>query len=227
MVYARDFYLSRVSSVPVFKQDKYKVGIFGRLLMLLIVSSACRFMNAFSAGVFSSVFARKTLSPLSPPTATCCHPTFCCVCRSIQCGCVELWLCLSQGETRKCWYIILEKMVRARSRGWAQQWCSAVPEGQTPTPRLELTTLMQVLCRKKKVTKSAPGRDSNRAPLDSEFTSGACLPTHAQKGNVHVGYILQKLPKKGTVNIFYLWCDLTHDMPQQPSRAQNVIPLCI
>lgn len=56
MVYARDFYLPRVSSVPVFKQDKYKVGIFGRLLMLLIISSAYSFMNAFSSGVLSSGF---------------------------------------------------------------------------------------------------------------------------------------------------------------------------
>lgn len=37
---------------------------------------------------------------------------------------------------------ILEKMVRARSRVWAQQWLSAVPEGQTPAPRVELTTLV-------------------------------------------------------------------------------------
>lgn len=74
-VYARDFYLPRVSSVPVFKQGKYTVGVFGRLLMLLIVSSACSLMNAFSANVFSSGFARKNLSILSHPTATCCHPT--------------------------------------------------------------------------------------------------------------------------------------------------------
>lgn len=118
MVYARDFYLPRVSSVPVFKQDK--VGIFGRLLMLLIVSSACSFMNAFSAGVFSSVFVRK--NPPSSPAAMCCHPpfhwfagTFCVVMQS-----------LSQGKTQKGWYIILEKMVRARRRGWGQQSLGSV-----------------------------------------------------------------------------------------------------
>lgn len=142
MVYPRVFYLPRVSSVPVFKQDKYKVGIFDRLLMPLIVSSACSFMNAFCAGVFSSGFARKNLFTLAYPTATCCHPTFCCVCRSILCGHVELWLCLSQGKTQKGRYIILEKMMRTRSRVWAPQWLSAVPEGQAPAPGLELTTLM-------------------------------------------------------------------------------------
>lgn len=142
MVSARDFYLPRVSSVHIFKQDKYKVGIFSRLLMLLIVSSAWSFMSAFSSGVFILFFVRKNLSTLSHPTATCCHPPFRCVCRNILCGHVELWLCLSQGKTQKGWYIILEKMVRARSRGWTQQWLSAVPEGQAPAPRLELTTLM-------------------------------------------------------------------------------------
>lgn len=78
-----------------------------------------------------------------------------------------------------------------------------------------------------RVTKSTPGRDSNRAPLGfrAQVHFWRLSAYTSTEGNVHAGYILQELPKKGTANIFCLWCDLTHDIPQQPSRAQNVIPL--
>lgn len=81
----------------------------------------------------------------------------------------------------------------------------------------------------KRATKSTPGGDSNGAPLGFRAQIHCWCPAACgTEGEcAHVGYILQELPKKVPVNTFCLCCDLTHDIPQQPSRAKNAFLVCI
>lgn len=182
------------------------------------------------SGSINHFWCWKQLSTLPHPPATCCHPTSPLPwCSQEECF---VWLhgelvVLKPGKNQERLVNHSWKDGEGQQQGLGSgvAQCSAWRSGTSSKAGTHRTDLGAV---QERVTESGPVGDSNAAPLGFRAQIHfRCPADTARKGNVHVGHILQELPKNGTVNIFCLWCDLTHDIPQQPSRAKNAILVCI